>query len=80
MKNLCNIRLKLILRCYEILTCPVHIIVETWHAASLAIQSPARHCELANNPESVDLSIILDCSQAHNDEREGLISVDIFIS
>jgi hypothetical protein len=30
-----------------------------------------RHCELENNPESVDLSIFLDCSQAHNDGRGG---------
>jgi hypothetical protein len=31
-------------------------------------QSSARHCELANNPEVVDLLTILDCSQARNDE------------
>jgi hypothetical protein len=30
-----------------------------------------RHCELANNLEGVDLSTILDCSQAHNDGRGG---------
>jgi hypothetical protein len=30
------------------------------------------HCEFANNLESVDLSTILDCSQAHNDGHKGV--------
>jgi hypothetical protein len=31
-----------------------------------------RHCELANNPESVDLSTILDCSQALHKRHEAI--------
>jgi hypothetical protein len=30
-------------------------------------------------PEGADLSTIPDCSQAHNDGRGGLVSVDIFV-
>jgi hypothetical protein len=30
------------------------------------------------NIEAVDLSTILDCSQAHNDGRVGFVSVDIY--
>jgi hypothetical protein len=53
---------------------------EMWHAASFSIQLPARYCELANNPELSTNQRLPDYLQAHNDERGGLISVDIFIS